>query len=61
MEYSILCLHTRWNKVGVMDVMGEGTTYVTILRDPVDVFESQWGFYSFEKRYNMSLGRVRSF
>ena len=41
------------------EVMGSkenGTKYITILRDPVDLLESAWGFYSFETKFGMSLG-----
>ena len=34
----------------------DGTKYITILRDPVDVLESVWGFYSFDNKFGMSLG-----
>ena len=39
--------------------MGEGekTTFITMLRDPVDVFESQWEYYNHEKLYGMSIGK----
>ena len=42
-------------------VMGEGekTTYITMLRDPVDVFESQWEYYGHEKMYGMTIGIYR--
>ena len=36
--------------------MGGNTVYVTMLRDPVDVFESQYGYYKLEKQFGMSLG-----
>ena len=59
MKYDILCFHTRWNKQELSHVMGgieDGTKYITILRDPVDVLESVWGFYSFDNKFGMSLG-----
>ena len=56
MSYSILCLHTRFNKKEMEKVMGDNTVYVTMLRDPVDVFESQYGYYKLEKQFGMSLG-----
>jgi len=40
------------------EVMGskeDGTKYITIFRDPVDLFESAWGFYSFETKFGISL------
>ena len=59
MNYNILSLHTRWNKKEINEVMGskeDGTKYITILRDPVDLFESAWGFYSYETKFGISLG-----
>ena len=60
MSYSILCLHTRWDYLEMEKVMGEAekTTYITMLRDPVDVFESQWEYYKHEKLYGMSIGNT---
>ena len=56
MHYSLLCLHTVFDKTEMEKVMGDGTTYITILRDPVDVFESQYSFFHLAEFYGMSLG-----
>ena len=56
MEYSLLCLHVRFNKPQMEEVMGQGTKYITMLRDPVDVFESQYGYYGLGGFYGMSIG-----
>ena len=58
MDYSLLCLHVRFNKPELEAVMGPGTAYVTMLRDPVDVFESQYGFMGFKDFYGMSIGKL---
>ena len=34
----------------------DGTKYITIFRDPVDLLESAWGFYSLETKFGISLG-----
>ena len=60
MNYSLLCLHTRFNKREMEDLMGEGTAYVTMLRDPVDMFESQYGYYKLERKFGVSLGNIVS-
>ena len=39
-------------------VMGKDTVYVTMLRDPVDVFESQWQFYGLQSHYGMTIGKL---
>ena len=58
MSYSLLCLHVRFNKPEIEAVMGTGTAYVTMLRDPVDVFESQYGFMGLKDFYGMSIGKL---
>ena len=58
MNYSLLCMHTRFNKHNMEQVMGKGTVYVTILRDPVDMFESQYEYFGLEKRFGMTLGNI---
>ena len=58
MNYSMLCLHTRFNRQEMEAVMREGTTYVTMLRDPVDVFESQYGYYGLGGFFGMSIGKI---
>ena len=32
------------------------TTYITMIRDPVDVFVSAWEYYKFGGKYKMTLG-----
>ena len=39
--------------------MGDNTSYVTMLRDPIEVFESQFSYYDLEKHYGMSLGKMK--
>jgi hypothetical protein len=49
MEFNVFALHTRWNTREIAKVMGgdhSPTTYITILRDPVDRFIS---FLDFNK------------
>ena len=42
--------------------MGDNTVYATMLRDPVDVFESQYRYYNLERQFGMSLGNfIKSF
>ena len=62
LNYAILCLHTRWNAAAIEQLMGpqETTTYITMLRDPVSVFESSWEFYQMSRQYGMTLGKGRS-
>ena len=60
MNYSLLCLHTVFNGSEMEAVMGPRTSYVTMLRDPVEVFESQYSFYGFSEFYGLSLGRIQT-
>ena len=41
--------------------MGKDTAYVTMLRDPIDVFESQWQFYGLQGHYGMTIGTIKTF
>eukprot|EP00092_Neocalanus_flemingeri_P102812 GFUD01131520.1.p1 GENE.GFUD01131520.1~~GFUD01131520.1.p1 ORF type:complete len:397 (+),score=109.33 GFUD01131520.1:40-1230(+) len=54
-NYNILCMHTRFNKIEMEAVMGKNTAYITMLRDPIDVFESQWQFYGLHGHFGMNI------
>ena len=41
-----------------MEVMGPGAKFITMLRDPVDVFESAYIYYRMFVKYNLTLGRL---
>lgn len=53
--YNIFAFHTKWNQREVEKVLGKGAKYVTILRDPVNQFESLYNYVHFEKDFNMGL------
>jgi len=55
LEYDIFALHTIWNKAEVERTLGPGATFVTIMRDPVDLFESLWGYAALGKYYGTDL------
>ena len=55
MEYQIFCLHTIWNYEEVSKTVGANTTYVTIIRDPVDLFESLWVYARLYDYYKTDL------
>lgn len=55
MDYNIFCLHTIWDYSEVNTLLGKDTYYITIMRDPVDLFESLWGYSSMHTYYGMSL------
>ena len=58
MQYSIMALHTRFQRRQMMEVMGPGVKFITMLRDPVDMFESAYIYYRMFVKYNMTLGRL---
>jgi len=53
--YNIFAMHTKWNQKEVEKVLGDGSKYVTILRDPIDAFESLYNYVHFEKTFKMDL------
>jgi len=55
MEYQVFCLHTIWNYKEVSETLGEDTTYITIIRDPVELFESLWVYAEMDHYYNTDL------
>jgi len=55
LEYDLFALHTIWNKAEVERTLGPGAVYITILRDPVELFESLWVYAGFQKYYDIDL------
>lgn len=43
--FNIICNHMRFNHQEVAKLLPPDATYITILRDPVDVFESSFHYY----------------
>ena len=56
--YNIFCLHARFNSKRIARVMSEPrrTKYITILRDPVEIFISAWHYYKLGRCLKMSIG-----
>jgi len=61
-SYDMFVLHTRYNYEKLSNLMGNTnrTTYITIIRDPVDIFISAWYYYKLENRYQMTLDQFSS-
>merc|ERR1712227_266010 len=53
--YNIFALHTKWNQKEVAKLLGESAKYFTILRDPVDNFESLYNYVQFDHIFKMNL------
>ncbi|XP_070540579.1 galactosylceramide sulfotransferase-like [Ptychodera flava] len=48
--YNIFCHHTRFNNHVITEIMPPNTIFVTILRDPVTVFESAFTYFLIGRR-----------
>merc|ERR1719244_1607833 len=55
MDYQIFCLHPIWNYKEVNRTLGSDTTYITIIRDPVELFESLWVYAGMENYFHTDL------
>ena len=56
--YNIFALHTKWSQDQVAKVLGSSggdTKFITILRNPVDNFESLYNYVHFNQTFNMTL------
>ena len=57
LDYNMFLLHTRWNQKQVASILKDqgDVLYVSILRDPVELFRSWWDYLRLDKRYNQTL------
>jgi len=55
--YNVMALHTMWDQQEVEKVLGNGSDvrFITILRNPVDQFESMYNYVHFEETFHMDL------
>ena len=58
LEYDVLALHARYDREKIQAVMGDNAKYVTMLRDPVDLFESAYEYYRMYRKFGMTLGNI---
>ena len=54
--FDIFTFHSIWNYKEVKKLVPEGPT-ITILRDPVDVFESGYVYMGLEKAFRMDINK----
>ncbi|CAG2170028.1 unnamed protein product, partial [Oppiella nova] len=54
-EYNILTHHSRLNYQSMRSLMPNGTLFITIVRDPVDLFESMFHYYRLDKFWNITF------
>lgn len=57
-KYDIFTHHTRFNYDQVLSVMRDNATFVTIIRNPADLYESLFSFYNFDEVFNVSLQKL---
>lgn len=56
--YNLLCHHNRFHYENTVNLMPNDTVYVTILREPVDLFESMYSYYGLFSFYKLPLERL---
>jgi len=58
-QFDMFVHHTRYSQ-DVKSVMRPGAVYVTVLRNPITLFQSLYSFYHFDKLYKISLTEFMS-
>ncbi|KAK2708936.1 hypothetical protein QYM36_014532, partial [Artemia franciscana] len=46
--YDIMALHTRWDHNSIKQALSGDPAFVTIVREPAELFESLYGYYNFQ-------------
>jgi len=59
-KYNIFTHHTRYNRGEMEAVLRTPVVFVTILRDPADLYESLYSFYRLDTKHNLTLAQVIS-
>ena len=57
LSYDIFLLHTIWNHAEIANTLSDqgDVFYVSVIRDPVELFRSWWDYLRLDKRYNRSI------
>ncbi|XP_072024100.1 LOW QUALITY PROTEIN: galactosylceramide sulfotransferase-like [Amphiura filiformis] len=53
-EYNILCCHSRFSEKGMEEVMPQDSVYVSILREPVSMYESIFTYIKYNAIYHIN-------
>ncbi|KAI8506735.1 Galactose-3-O-sulfotransferase [Branchiostoma belcheri] len=51
--YNILCHHTRFNYSNIRELMPDDTMYITIVRNPADMYESIFYYFGLDKYFRI--------
>uniref|UniRef100_T1JML9 Sulfotransferase domain-containing protein n=1 Tax=Strigamia maritima TaxID=126957 RepID=T1JML9_STRMM len=57
-SFNLFCHHTRFNQKEIESLMPENTVFLTILRDPVALFESLFAYFDLQKHWRLKLESV---
>jgi len=55
LDMDVFTLHNRWNFPEVVNLMGPSVRTFSIVRNPVDLFESSYSYYHLYKCYGVNL------
>ena len=55
--FNLFASHSFWNTNEVKKIIGINATFITILRDPLEVFESGYVYFGFEKHFNLDINQ----
>jgi len=55
LDFNVFTLHNRWNYQEVIKLMGNETKLFSVVRDPVDLFESLYGYMKMNQTYGTSI------
>ena len=56
-EFDIMAFHSLWNSPEVDKVITKPSIRITLLRDPVDLFESGYVYMGLEKNFKMNINQ----
>ncbi len=54
-EYNILTHHSRLDYSAMSSLMPNGTLFITIVRDPIQLFESMFHYYRLDRLWNITF------
>ena len=55
--FNFFVSHSQWNLKEVRKLVGTNAKIVTILRDPIEVFESGYVYFGLQKAYNIDINQ----